>query len=139
MFSEATTTVLEIFTNSTGKGLCWSLFFSLKWWNYIKTFVSRVFQIAVRGGGWGVIPRIGNFTGGDFLLGQRNPRRSVFWWYKPFSKLKTPFCEYWTSIEIKINLTCVCKKYEIKTKMEQEQWLQLKILFLLGYNLEIVV
>ena len=25
-------------------------------------------------------------------------------------------------------------EYEIKTKMEQEQWLQLKVLFLLGYN-----
>ena len=28
--SEATTTVLESFTNSTGIHLCWSLFFSLK-------------------------------------------------------------------------------------------------------------
>ena len=26
------------------------------------------------------------------------------------------------------------KGYEIKTKMEQEQWLHLKMLFLLGYN-----
>ena len=25
--------------NSTGKKLCWSLFFPLRWWNYIKTFV----------------------------------------------------------------------------------------------------
>ena len=30
-------------------------------------------------------------------------------------------------------------KYEIKTKMEQEQWLQLKKLFLLGYNLKNVI
>ena len=28
------------------------------------------------------------------------------------------------------------KEYEIKTKMVQEQWLQLKMLFLLGYNLK---
>ena len=35
-------------------------------------------------------------------------------------------------------MTCVSKEYEIKTKMEQEQWLQLKKLFLLGYNLKIV-
>ena len=35
-------------------------------------------------------------------------------------------------------MTCVSKEYEIKT-MEQEQWLQLKMLFLLGYNLNIVV
>ena len=33
---------------------------------------------------------------------------------------------------------CVSKEYEIKTKMEQEQWLQLKMLFLLGCNLKIV-
>ena len=31
------------------------------------------------------------------------------------------------------------KEYEIKTKMEQQQWLQLKMLFLLGYNMKIVV
>ena len=31
------------------------------------------------------------------------------------------------------------KEYKIKTKMEQEQWLQLKIMFLLGYNLKIVI
>ena len=31
----------------------------------------------------------------------------------------------------------VSKDYEIKTKMEQEQWLQLKMLFLLGYILKI--
>ena len=53
--------------------------------------------------------------------------------------LRTAFYEYWTSIKIKINITCVSKEYEIKTKMEQEQWLQLKMLFLLGHNLKIVV
>ena len=31
------------------------------------------------------------------------------------------------------------KGYEIKTKKEQEQWLQLKILFLLGYNLKLII
>ena len=35
-------------------------------------------------------------------------------------------------------MTYVSKEYEIKTKMKQEQWLQLNVLFLLGYNLEIV-
>ena len=48
--------------------------------------------------------------------------------------LKTDFWEYWTSFKIKIGMACVSKQYEIKTKMEHEQWLQLKILFLLGYN-----
>ena len=36
-------------------------------------------------------------------------------------------------------MTCVFKEYEIKTKIEQEQWQQLKMLFLLGYNLKIIV
>ena len=36
-------------------------------------------------------------------------------------------------------MTCVSKEYEIETKME-EQWLQLEMLILLGYNnLKIVV
>ena len=39
---------------------------------------------------------------------------------------------------MKINTACVSKEYEIKTKMAQEQWLLLKIVFLLGYNLKIV-
>ena len=34
-------------------------------------------------------------------------------------------------------MTCVSKEYEIKPKMEQVKWLQLKMLFLLGYNLKI--
>ena len=41
--------------------------------------------------------------------------------------------------EIKTKMTVVSKEYEIKTKIELEQWLQLKMLFLLGYNLGIVV
>ena len=35
-------------------------------------------------------------------------------------------------------MTCVFKVFEIKKKMEQVQWLQLKKLFLLGYNVKIV-
>ena len=31
------------------------------------------------------------------------------------------------------------KEYEIRTKMEHEQWLQLKMLFLLGYNLKMLL
>ena len=31
------------------------------------------------------------------------------------------------------------KEYEIRTKMKEKHWLQLKMLFLLGYNLKIVV
>ena len=31
------------------------------------------------------------------------------------------------------------KDYDVKIKMVQEQWLQLKMTFLLGYNLNIVI
>ena len=58
--------------------------------------------------------------------------------FRSFCTLVSTFCEYWTSIKIKINMTCVSKEYEIKT-MEQEQCLQLKMLFLLGCNLKVVV
>ena len=36
-------------------------------------------------------------------------------------------------------MTCVSKEYEVKTKMVHEQWLQLKMLFLLGYNLKMLL
>ena len=36
-------------------------------------------------------------------------------------------------------MTQVSKEYEIKTKMKQEQWLQLKMLFLFDYNLKIII
>ena len=97
-------------------------------------------------GWWGNLPpppsswgRNQKFYWGDFFTGWSEPEEELFWWFKCFSKLKTAFCVYWTSTKIKINMTCVSKEYEIKTKMEQEQWLQLKILFLSGYNLKIVV
>ena len=34
-------------------------------------------------------------------------------------------------------MTCVSKEYDIETKMVYGQWLQLKMLFLLGYNFKI--
>ena len=38
MFSGATMTVFESFSNSARKLLCWSLFFSLKWQNYTNPY-----------------------------------------------------------------------------------------------------
>ena len=35
-------------------------------------------------------------------------------------------------------MTCVSKEYEIKTEMQQEERIPLKMLFLLGYNLKLV-
>ena len=105
----------------------------------ISTF--RVFQIVIEsevgGGREGILPSGGRnqkfYWEGFFLPGKGNLRRSNF----DDSKLKATFHEWWTSI--KINMTRVSEEYEIKTKMEQEQGLQLKMLFLLGYNLKIAV
>ena len=101
---------------------------------FIKT---RVFQIVARGGedslsGWESETLLGRI----FLPGEGNLRRSDFGDSNLFS---IAFCEYWTSIKIKINMTCASKEYDIKTEMELEQRLQLKILFLLGYNLKIII
>ena len=38
------------------------------------------------------------------------------------------------TIKIKISMIYVSKEYEIKTKMVQEQWLQLKMMFLSFYR-----
>ena len=36
-------------------------------------------------------------------------------------------------------MTCVYKEYEIEIKIVQEQRLQLKVKFLLGYNIKILI
>ena len=41
----ATTTVLETFTNSTGKQLCWSLFFSLEMMKLYKDICSAWIKV----------------------------------------------------------------------------------------------
>ena len=61
--------------------------------------ISRVSQIAVKVGGgmgWGGNQ---NFYWENILPGEGNLRRSDLF------KAKTAFCEYWTSIKIKINMT----------------------------------
>ena len=59
--------------------------------------------------------------------------------FEPFWKLKTAFYKYWTSIKTKISMIYVYKGWEVKIKMVQAQWLQLKMTFLLGYNMKIVI
>ena len=58
----------------------------------------------------------------DFFTRWWEPDEESFWRFRN--------CEYWTSIKIKISMIYVLKEYEIKTKMVQEQWLQLKRMFL---------
>ena len=74
---------------------------------------------------------------GDFFTRWWESEEEWFWRFENFSKLKTAFCEYWTSIKIKISMICVSKEYKIKTKMVQEQWLQLKMTFLFFYWVEL--
>ena len=95
------------------------------------------FEPKIKGGGRWV--GIGNFAGGDFFTGWWDSEEEWFWRFEPFSKLKTAFCKYWTSTEIKISVTFVSKECKTKTKMIQKQWLQLKMTFLLGYNLKMSI
>ena len=59
-----------------------------------------------------------NFAEGIFLSGGGNP--GVILTNEPFSKLKTTFCKYSASVEIKFSMTNVYNEYEVKR-------LQLKI------------
>ena len=63
------------------------------------------------------------------------------WWSceKESLWLFEPFCKFWTLIKIKVSMTCVYKGYQVQIKMVQEQWLQLKMKLLLGYNMKIVI
>ena len=49
-----------------------------------------------------------------FLLGAGNLIKSGFEHFKLFSKLKATFYKHWTSIKIKVGMTCVCKEDEVK-------------------------
>ena len=95
-----------------------------------------------RGGGGGKFPTVGRgdwkLHWGDFFMGWWEPEEEWFSRFKPFSKLKSAFYEYWTSIKIKISMTCMFKEYKIKTKMVKKHWRHLKMMFLLGCNLKIV-
>ena len=59
--------------------------------------------------------KVVNTAGGISLRGAEESEEESFWRLENFLKLKTAFCEYWTSIKIKISMICVLKEYEIKT------------------------
>ena len=47
--------------------------------------------------GWGISPSwrgMGNFAGGNFLIGWWKSEEECFWPFEPFSKLKTTFGKY---------------------------------------------
>ena len=72
--------------------------------------ISSVFQIVLRSKQENPLSRgIGNFAGGIFSLNSGNLTRSDFEHLHLFSKLKTRFCKYRTSIKIKISMSCICR------------------------------
>ena len=64
---------------------------------------------------------------GIFVIGGWNLKRSDF----DNSRLKTFFCEYLTSIKIKITMVCVYKEFQIQKKMVQGKIIQINVKFLL--------
>ena len=85
---------------------------------YIKYYT--VFQIALRGmgdsPGWKIM---GNFAAGNFFMNWWESDEEWFWSRKTFSKLKTTFHRYWTSIEIIICMTCMYRVLKKKKKKVQ--------------------
>ena len=67
----------------------------------------------------------------DFRHERWESEKAWFWPFEPIWKLKTKFCKYWTSI--KFSTECINVK-----KITQEQWLQLKMKFLLGCNMKML-
>ena len=67
---------------------------------------------------------IGKFCWGGFFYRMVRTWGGVILTILTFFKAKTPFCEYWTSIKIKISMTCV----------SEEQWGQLKMAFFIGLH-----
>ena len=98
---------------------------SMRWfWLFLAIFQG----FPNNGKGWGgKSPR-------PYWVKGKEPEEEWFWLFDFFSKIKTALCEYWTSIKIKINMTWVLKQHDIKTTMQQEQWLQLKMLFLSKFS-----
>ena len=70
---------------------------------YSRILYDRICQKALRGGDEWNPPKI--LLGGDFFIGWWNSEEKCIWPFEPFSKLKTPFCKYWTSTNIKISMT----------------------------------
>ena len=85
-------------------------------WKFYR-IEDTIFLRALRGGG-----------GGIFFIERWKYEEEWIWPFKPFSKLKTTG-KSWRFIKIKISMTCVYKEYEVKIKMANEQWLQLKMNF----------
>ena len=54
--------------------------------------------------------------GGGFFLSDDESKKELFWNFRRFSMLKTTFHIYWTSVKIKISMTCLQIEHEIYMK-----------------------
>ena len=83
---------------------------------------------------------MGNFgEGRDFFYGLVKICRGVIFTIQTFFKAKNNIPQILNINKTKISVTCVYKQYEVKVKMVQEQRIQLKMKFLPGYNIRIVI
>ena len=69
------------------------------------------------------------------LIGWWESEEEWCWPFESFSKLKITFCKLWASSKLAWPLYTSGVLY----KMMQGRWLQLKLKFLLGYNVKIVI
>ena len=102
---------------------------------------TRLFQIALMGRGkfteWGGME---NFAGEwIFLFGGRNLTRGDSNHSILFQSEKQHSVNIQHRLKSKLAWHQLDKEYEVKRKMVQEQWLQLKLKFLVGYNMKIVI
>ena len=78
--------------------------------------------------------------GGRGVTGWREPGEEWFWHFKPFSKLKTASVNTEDQLKSKLTWPKCPKCMKLKQKWNcKTQWLHLKMLFLLGYNLKSVI
>ena len=87
---------------------------------------------------WGKIPS--QWRELKILLGESRcwePEEEWFWPFKPFQSEKQLSLNIGHHLKSKL-VWPASKEYEIETKMVHEQWMQLKMKFLLGYNLKII-
>ena len=77
--------------------------------------ITSIFQIELRGKQENPLSRgIGSFAERTFLLSGGNLTRSDFEHLSLFQKLQTRFCKYWTSITVRISMTCMYKHNKLK-------------------------
>ena len=99
-----------------------------QYWSHHIWYSMQGFPNSVKRWGRSLSERNGTFCW-VFFIGCWESKEEWVWTFLLFLKLKTTFYRYWTLIKSKISVTCVYKEYEVKTKIVQEQWIQLNMKF----------